>query len=130
VQTMLAVAGPLSRIYVLFVVAIGWVFFRAENLGQAITMIRSLFGIGVTKALTIPLATLVSIPMWVLILLACAMSAPIWPLTKVVWCRVAGGVAGRVATDVAKTIFVAAVTLLSLANMALTQQNPFIYFRF
>src|SRR6266481_2627362 len=48
VQTMLAVPGPLSRIYVLFVVAIGWVFFRAENLGQAITMIRSLFGIGVT----------------------------------------------------------------------------------
>ena len=130
VQTMLAVAGPLSRIYVLFVVAIGWVFFRAENLGQAITMIRSLFAIGVKKALDIPLATLVSIPMWVLILLACAMSAPIWPLTKVVWCRVAGGVAGRVATDLAKTIFVAAVTLLSLASMALTQQNPFIYFRF
>ena len=51
-------------------------------------------------------------------------------LTKVVWCRVAGGVAGRAATDLAKTIFVAAVTLLSLANMALTQQNPFIYFRF
>jgi hypothetical protein len=68
--------------------------------------------------------------MWVLIVLACAMSAPIWPLTKVVWCRVAGGVAGRAATDLAKTIFVAAVTLLSLANMALTQQNPFIYFRF
>ena len=41
-----------------------------------------------------------------------------------------GGVAGRAATDLAKTIFVAAVTLLSLANMALTQQNPFIYFRF
>jgi alginate O-acetyltransferase complex protein AlgI len=130
VQKMLAVAGPLSRIYVLFVVAIGWVFFRAENLGQAVTIIRSLFGIGVKKALDIPLATLVSIPMWLLILLACAMSAPIWPLTKVVWCRVAGDVAGRVATDLAKTIFVAAVTLLSLASMALTQQNPFIYFRF
>lgn len=44
----------LQRIYTLFIVFIGWIFFRAESLGQALSYIKGLFtlsGEGVRKAM-------------------------------------------------------------------------------
>jgi hypothetical protein len=66
---------------------------------------------------------------------ACVMSLPAWPALKAAWPkriapRLPAGFSSAALADVARAIFVAGVTVLALASMALTQQNPFIYFRF
>lgn len=50
---ILAIApSPLRHLYVLGVVAIGWVFFRAENLSQALSILQALSGMqGMTSSL-------------------------------------------------------------------------------
>jgi alginate O-acetyltransferase complex protein AlgI len=135
VRAALAAAGPLRHLYALVTVMVGWVFFRAETLGDALTMIRSMFGFGGAGANNLPVASLVSWPMGVLIAAACVMSLPAWPMLKAAWSkriapRLGAGLAGAALVDVARAMFVAGVTVLALASMALTQQNPFIYFRF
>jgi alginate O-acetyltransferase complex protein AlgI len=135
VRAALAAAGPLRHLYAVVTVMIGWVFFRAETLGDALTLIRSMFGFGGAGANDLPVASLVSWPMAVLIAAAGIMSLPAWPLLQAAWPkrvapRLAAGFSSAALADVARAVFVAGVTVMALASMALTQQNPFIYFRF
>jgi alginate O-acetyltransferase complex protein AlgI len=117
------------RAYVLLVVMIGWVFFRAPTLGAAFEMLRSLLGGTPEAAYTLPPATYLSVPMLGLIVVAGCLAFPIWPRMRTSFEPTAGG-AGALGVGLARAALVGAAMVLALATMAVEQHNPFIYFRF
>jgi alginate O-acetyltransferase complex protein AlgI len=113
------------HVYTLAIVMIGWVFFRAETLPQAIGFLRSLTGL--TAALPTPYTVS-------------------WYLTPELWLALAAGAIGsapwvpalaarldersRWSLPALNTAALMTVFLLSILSMAARTYNPFIYFRF
>jgi alginate O-acetyltransferase complex protein AlgI len=122
--------APLRHAYVLLVVMIGWVFFRADTLPQALAFLRALVGLG-TAAPT-PYATGYYLNAEVVLagLAGAVASTPLlsrwherlasrahWPLP-------------RYALELADTTAMAALLFASMLQVAARSYNPFIYFRF
>ena len=113
--------------YLLLVVMIGWVFFRAETLSGAIGMLRAMVGLGGGG----PTAYA---PTWYLTkeLLVCAAagilgSTPIIPsLSR--WLEEAQGL--RRFASMAETASLLVLLVASITLIAARTYNPFIYFRF
>jgi alginate O-acetyltransferase complex protein AlgI len=130
VRAALQAAGPFRHLYALLVVMIGWVFFRADSLGEALAIIRRMFHFAATSTSALPISSLVSIPMAVLIAAAFVMSLPIRATAAAAWPKLSDRPAAAAVGGVTRVLFLVAATVLSLASMTLAQQNPFIYFRF
>jgi alginate O-acetyltransferase complex protein AlgI len=123
-------SGPLAwpvwpHVYTLAIVMIGWVFFRAETLPQAIGFLRSLAGL--TAALPTPytVAWYLTPELWLALAAGAIGSAPWVPALAA---RLGQGGSWRLpalSTAALMTIFV-----LSILSMAARTYNPFIYFRF
>jgi D-alanyl-lipoteichoic acid acyltransferase DltB (MBOAT superfamily) len=131
VERVMARAPAVFRnIYMLFVVLVGWVFFRSATLDQALDMLARMFGLLAASDSMLTLSSNVSPAAFALIILAICLSYPLWPqLRAALMLRLAGS-AGEIAHDVMRAGFVGVVMLLCLATMAVDQNNPFIYFRF
>lgn len=107
------------HIYVLIVVMIGWVFFRAENLGAGIEYLGCMIGISsgsfqdlaILKTLTPQYFFFLAIS-----ILACT------PVAKVI--------GKKVNVPVLRDILILILFFLSLCYMAASSYNPFIYTRF
>ena len=130
-KRLAAIPEPVRHAYLLVVVMIGWVFFRAETLASAMTMLRSMGGGGGY----LPTAY-----------------SPAWYLTPEVIAALAAGIVGStpivprlsqwrdaapdaargqaVAWDLLITATLAMVLVGSIAQAAAGTYNPFIYFRF
>ena len=113
------------HLYTLAIVMIGWVFFRAETLPQAIGFLRSLAGL--TAALPTPytVAWYLTPELWLALAAGAIGSAPWVPALAA---RLDQGRRRRLPalhTAALMTIFV-----LSILSMAARTYNPFIYFRF
>ena len=118
----------LRHAYVMLVVMIGWVFFRADTLGAALGFLRAMAG------LNRPESTIFSI-WWFLtpeLLLAIAAGAiGSLPLVSVVARRRdALRQAPALGVDLAAAAALAAILLASVSQTAAGSYNPFIYFRF
>ena len=122
---LLKKAGRLPSILLTFlVVVLGWVLFRAETVGAAASFYKALFAFrgGLTTVLT---------PQFVLFF-ALAVVFSFLPVLKIGdrWMeRVFGGVYSK---RMAVGLFLIAIILffLSVGTLAVTDFNPFIYFRF
>ena len=122
---LLKKAGRLPSILLTFlVVVLGWVLFRAETVGAAASFYKALFAFrgGLTTVLT---------PQFVLFF-ALAVVFSFLPVLKIGdrWMeRVFGGVYSK---RMAVGLFLIAIMLffLSVGTLAVTDFNPFIYFRF
>ncbi len=128
--------GPVSHVYVLLVVMVGWVFFRAETLTYAIGYLKVLFGLhagaDVGEALSCPP------DVWAAIVAGIIGSGPVLQMLRD---RFGGRlvVADGAGSGVpllnlpmagAQGIALLAVFLLSVMSLATGTYNPFIYFRF
>ncbi len=121
---------PISHLYVLLVVTIGWVVFRASDLDTATTMLKSMFFLGSAPSSAQTLSEFLNRETFTAILLATIFSTPIFnhihqkylsndtdldwkPISATAWC---GGL----------------LVLLALSFMQLvgSTHNPFIYFQF
>lgn len=128
--------GPVSHVYVLLVVMVGWVFFRAETLTYAIGYLKVLFGLqagaDVGEALSCPP------DVWVAIVAGIIGSGPVLQALRdrfggrlVVADGTASGVPSlNLPMAGAQGIALLAVFLLSVMSLATGTYNPFIYFRF
>ncbi len=122
----------LRHVYTLLVVMMGWVFFRADTLPQAGSVIAAMFGFAPLTAAPISMVGFLS-PGLVLALLAGFIgSAPIASLLT----RAPSGrpsattAASKLLASLAELTWVAAILVLSLVQVAADTYNPFIYFRF
>ena len=108
---------PLRHAYLLLVVVIGWVPFRADTLATTLAYLRAMAGLGTASGPALPaqLTNLVALAMLVGIV------AATWPRPD-----------PRIFQDWANARQLACLTLfvLSAASLVAGTHNPFIYFRF
>jgi len=125
---------PIQHLYVLLIVLIGWVFFRANSLENAIAYLRSMVGMG--SGVVGDISQYVDPYFLVVVVIGIIGSAPILK-----WCkRVIGhyvttasngrALAIHISTHVVTIFMVIALLGASLMLMAHDTYNPFIYFRF
>ncbi|MDZ7840728.1 MAG: MBOAT family protein [Gammaproteobacteria bacterium] len=119
---------PVQHAYVLFVVIVAWVFFRAETLDHALLYLAAMFGFGDGDGLLHHAAMYVD-PLTVLILVSGFIgSTPVWPALR----RRLADLQPR-ACALVDTAMIGALMLLIFAaslHLAAGTHNPFIYFRF
>ena len=120
----------LRNIYVLFVVLVGWVFFRSLTLELALDMLSRMFGLQRGAEAGLSLSSNLTAPTLLLIAVAACFSYPVWPKARDALQRMAGGLLQQVVYDFVRAGFIGAITLLCIATMTVDQNNPFIYFRF
>jgi len=115
--------------YTLVLVVIGWVFFRAETLTQAVAFLGNMSGVssGSARLLTVPMLLQRDV-------LLALVAAPILATPLVPWLHARLDRAPRVMTEGlfegAAAVGLLAVLCLCAVMLAAGTHNPFIYFRF
>jgi alginate O-acetyltransferase complex protein AlgI len=122
--TRLLGRAPLSvrHLYVLLVVLIGWVFFRATTLPEAFAYLGSMFG--ATASDPLPLDAFLNGEVLLALLIALPASMPVVSLCERWSTRFPA------AFPFARLAYVAAVFFLAVMYLTADTYNPFIYFRF
>lgn len=120
----------LRHAYVLLVVMIGWVFFRADDFEYAFHYIGTMFGLtggGLWDYTTILYAT----DYWLFFLVAIILSMPLFPKLQSWFHRVTEmrPIAGNVMSVLVSLWFLLLVAIVTMYLVNDTH-NPFIYFRF
>lgn len=124
---------PLSHVYTLLVVVVGWVFFRAENLTQAWSFLRAMAGFGTGTGLEWHPGLFLNPKVGIVLALGVIGSMPIIPLlTRWRERKAAGGglLLGPGVDALVGLVPVPIILLLSCMSLASGTHNPFIYFQF
>tara|TARA_Y100000817_G_C16778302_1_gene509361 strand:- start:216 stop:1085 length:870 start_codon:yes stop_codon:yes gene_type:complete len=139
-------ARLLGHTYVLFIVMIAWVFFRADTLPQALEYLAVMFGGLGSDQVRMPLASFLDRQALFLLVVAAVGSTPAFSMLTRDWRKRNNQVRGRTVVAAAESAFIltnferymiaarpvvgACVLVLSIAYLAGQTYNPFIYFRF
>jgi alginate O-acetyltransferase complex protein AlgI len=122
--------SPFTRhAYLLLVVVVGWVFFRAETLTAAMTYLQTMFGLGHGEMPALRLSWYLTPEVRLAMLAGFVGSAPVIP-----WLRARSE--GAMQTWVSTATYAAGTAALllvfgaTLVQVAAGTYNPFIYFRF
>ncbi len=117
--------APIQHAYVLLVVLVAWVFFRASSLPQAFGYIRVMAGMGNQKGYPFELQEFMNTITWTALALSVLFSLPLENLKN--W---TGPLALEGSFKLIRMCFLLLIFLLSLSAIASDTYNPFIYFRF
>jgi alginate O-acetyltransferase complex protein AlgI len=116
--------------YLLLVVMVGWVFFRAETLPQAIAFLGALVGMGGAQPSPFALGWFLHSELWLALVAGVVGSLPMGPWLLRARARLAGPPRLLVAADFAATGLLVFLFLVCALQVAARSYNPFIYFRF
>jgi len=130
--------GPrlLRHIYLLLVVMVGWVFFRAETLPQSLSFLGAMFGFGTDPSGARQLAHYLDLELAVLIVVGLIAATNIVPVFKATFRSYSAGLDKRrvgqmmSAGELVRWLSLSAIMVYTLMLMAAGSYNPFIYFRF
>lgn len=130
--------APLAHVYTLLIVLIGWVFFRAETLEDAIIYLQKMAGaLPVPAQSTIPLAYPITyfLSQEVIgsLLLGFLFAMPVYHSFQQFWQRIqirAGLPIIRYVMDMGYIIGLFGLFIMAVMYLAADTYNPFIYFRF
>ncbi len=116
-----------QHLYVLVLVIMGWVFFRAETMKEAVIFTKSLMGLtaGENQQAFIYLNPYTAI----MICLALVFAMPVRKRVNELWSK-SQKQSMKSVQDLTKYSFYIALLLLSIIELAQSSYNPFIYFRF
>jgi alginate O-acetyltransferase complex protein AlgI len=121
--------APLRHAYLLLVVAIGWVFFRADTLPEAQAMLSAMAGLAPAPSAPQSVASFVDRDQVVAIVAGCIGAMPLLPaLRRWLETREAPGL--QVGAGLAAAAGLALILGASAMLLATGTYNPFIYFRF
>ena len=118
--------------YVMLVVMVGWVFFRADSLSGAVSMLRAMVGLGAGLPAVYAPAWYVTPDVVLALLVGAIGSTPLVPRIANWW----RGEAPETATamswgfSLAATVGIVVLLTASMTLVAAKTYNPFIYFRF
>ncbi len=124
---------PLRHLYVLLLVMLGWVFFRADTLPHALTFLRALFGFTSATAPADLLYLILTNQVLVALYVGIVFSTPFAPWLREELRRLLRVRLGTLAEGtrlVSEPVVLIGLLLLSAAWLADGTYNPFIYFRF
>jgi alginate O-acetyltransferase complex protein AlgI len=127
------VAPPLRHAYLLLVVMVGWVFFRAETLSQAFGFLRAMAGLSAAQPTPYAVGFYLTPELWLALLAGGVAAMPLVPALAGVrerWAAARPPAALLRGFDAAATATLMLLFFVALTQMAARTYNPFIYFRF
>ncbi len=126
-----------QHVYSLLVVMVGWVFFRADTLGHAVSYLGVMVGVGgAPDPKANPLAMYLQNDVVLAVLIGAVGSAPVVAAlgrrlgASIERARRGGALAVELSVATARLVSLAALFALVAAGIASGSYNPFIYFRF
>ena len=126
---------PVTHIYTLLVVLVGWVFFRADDLSHSFQYLEAMFS-GHEGPTVYTLSRYLNIEIYFTIVLAIIFSMPVYHLVQKQSGKLIGKLSGSMAgltnsgLNIAYLFFLVGIFTLSVMYIAADTYNPFIYFRF
>ncbi len=123
---------PLQHLYVMAIVVVSWVFFRAETLPDALRYLGAMTNAGNWDTSSYQLASLVTPQLPYVFVAALILATPVYPAMVARLNHSDGEVAMPVASMLAasRVLGLTALMLLSVLAISYDTYNPFIYFRF
>jgi alginate O-acetyltransferase complex protein AlgI len=115
--------SPVSHLYTLLVVIVGWVFFRADTLGGAVAFLNAMAGFGAAQQTPFTVSFFLTPDVWLALVAGVIGSTPWVPALAARWRHV------RVLEPISALALVA-LLVTSILHVAARTYNPFIYFRF
>ena len=130
VANVLKRVSPITRhAYLIVVVMVGWVFFRAENLPAALGFLKSMAGFGSGEMPPQRLSWYFTPEVRLAVVAGVLGSAPVVPALAA-WSRRAARWGQAALLETTGAVALVAVFLTALLQVAARTYNPFIYFRF
>ena len=129
--------GPIQHVYTMLIVMIGWVFFRADSLNQALLYITSLFNFSNPPYLDAELFAKMNTEFYIALAVGIFFMYPIVPrlcaaspshFNKITM-RIPSFISHSVST-MAMILLVSFIMIYSSAQLISGSHNPFLYFRF
>lgn len=121
---------PLRHMYVIFIVMIGWVFFRADNFSYSWEYISTMFGAGNAELYNYQ-TFYYFYDYWYIFLIGMILSAPVYPLVhKGLNSMAEKSKAFFQAREIGSSLYYLALLLIVTLYLVNSTYNPFIYFRF
>lgn len=120
---------PIQHIYTMFFIIIGWLFFRAETLVQALEYLKIMFGFTEHTFINSQAIYYLKEYKFILILAAIA-TLPLYPSIKRKVEEISIDSANIMIKNYVKPIILIGIFILSISYLINSTFNPFIYFRF
>jgi len=126
------IPAALAHLFTLFVVVIGWVFFRADNFPYAIEYLQTMFALNNTPLFdSTSQFYLMQYGAVLLIAMIAATPIPKWLTMKVLKYEVEStNVSYRIFTGLIRAAGISLLFVISISFIVSSTFNPFIYFRF
>ncbi|WP_315168062.1 MBOAT family O-acyltransferase [Metaclostridioides mangenotii] len=119
----------LRHIYLLFIVIIGWVFFRANDIGQALEFIQVMFGINANPIVNVNFKIYL-IDYYYIVLAAIVLSTPILKTTKSLLLKINKDILHSNVAYLLHGFLLTSYMLVVIIMLCSSSYNPFLYFRF
>ncbi len=121
---------PFQHLYLLLVVIIGWVFFRSENLSDAIHYITVLFNPDTINSSALQYNQFVTNESIIALCFGLFLCTPIYQQFKKLLNKPNKPFAQAISIEVSHVLLLSSLLFLSLVKISASTYNPFIYFRF
>ena len=123
---------PIQHLYVVLVIITSWVFFRAEDLSQAMAYFAAMTDITNWDTTALQYQQVISKGFVYIFALGVIFSLPVYDLLKKnIWSFSEGSMIKSISLVYApKLVLFLVLVLLSIMKVASSTYNPFIYFRF
>lgn len=119
----------LRHIYLLFIVIIGWVFFRANDIGQALDFIQVMFGINSNPMINTNFK-IYMIDYYYIVLAAIILSTPIVKITKSRLLKINKDILHSNVAYLLHGFLLTSYMFVVIIMLCSSSYNPFLYFRF
>ncbi|MFK5970231.1 MAG: MBOAT family O-acyltransferase [Candidatus Marithrix sp.] len=123
---------PIQHVYLLIIVVVGWVFFRADTLPQAIDYTYSMVNIYNYQTTLYQFYQHLSYEAIYAFLIGTVLSLPVYKLIKDYLTNFSGKNIIKIICliDIPRLIILSSLLFLSIIKISSSTYNPFIYFRF
>lgn len=123
---------PVQHFYMLMIVLVGWVFFRADTLPQAIAFLKSMSDVSNYQTTLLQFSQVLSYEAIYAFSIGVILAVPAYPAFNRYLEEVSGGSTIKIAVliEVPRLTLLLSLLLLSMLKIASSTYNPFIYFRF
>lgn len=120
-------SAALYQAFTLLAIMLGWVLFRSETLGAAVTYLRTMFGVSGA-----PLADatfrLYLHDYIAFLIMGILCSTPVFKITRERFCQ--KGLRAQALSDITVCLIQIALFILGISYLVIEAHNPFIYFNF
>ncbi len=123
---------PIQHVYLLMVVIIAWVFFRADTLSQAVYYIEAMTNIYNYQTTLLQFAQVLSYEAMYAFIIGTILSLPVYSWFKKYLEKISENNITKIAVliEMPKLLLILSLLFFSILKIASSTYNPFIYFRF